>query len=73
MGSANDASGIERQLVETATALNRARDEYHALIVVRDELIFRLTDQGYSRAEIARMAGIRPHQVTRMITRRNIP
>lgn len=64
----NENTGLERKLSDTAAALIRARDEYHGLIMIRDELILSLIDLGYSRADVARMAGVKPHQISRMVT-----
>lgn len=62
------STGIADELIRTANALDRARDEYRALIALRDELIFQMIDAGYSQSEVARMAGVKPNQVSRMVT-----
>lgn len=57
-----------RRLTEIGNAVTRYRDEYLALIVTRDSLIMELIAAGYRPAEVAKMAGVRPNQISRMIT-----
>lgn len=56
------------RLTEIGNAVTRTRDEYQSLIVLRDRLIMDMVNAGYSRVEVARAAGVRPNQISRMIT-----
>lgn len=57
-----------RRLTDIGHAVTRVRDEYQSLVVTRDSLIMELIAAGYRPAEVAKMAGVRPNQISRMIT-----
>lgn len=65
----NETRGIESRLIDLADGISEVRDTHRELITERDQLIIILDDHGYTKTDIASIAGITYQQVQQIVSK----